>query len=191
MRAHLESQINKLTQRLLITEERWRDVNHLVMSAAERTSIITGKTERVVLTKFLRSFELGDRDLKIERDLVFVLTSFHSDFYETFITVVEVYRELGLRGDEEHVGGDLLRHILKLLVKALIVVANIDGRNANVFYELGVAQAIGKSTILISSSVPEMPLDVRNRKIVVWKTSKDLRDTLKTELARAVLEKKM
>ena len=88
-------------------------------------------------------------------------------------------------------GGDLLRHILKLLVKALIVVANIDGRNANVFYELGVAQAIGKSTILISSSVPEMPLDVRNRKIVVWKTSKDLRDTLKTELARAVLEKKM
>ena len=191
MRAHLESQINKLTQRLLITEERWRDVNHLVMSAAERTPIITGKTERVVLTKFLRSFELGDRDLKIERDLVFVLTSFHSDFYETFITVVEVYRELGLRGDEEHVGGDLLRHILKLLVKALIVVANIDGRNANVFYELGVAQAIGKSTILISSSVPEMPLDVRNRKIVVWKTSKDLRDTLKTELARAVLEKKM
>lgn len=160
----------------------------------ERAPVITGKTERVALTKFLRSFELGDRDLKVERDLVFVLTSFHSDFHETFITIVEACRELGircLRGDEEHVGGDLLRHILKLLVKAQIVVANIDGRNANVFCELGVAQAIGKSTILISSSVPEMPLDVRNRKIVVRKTSEDLRDRLRTELARTVLAKKM
>lgn len=189
MRAYFESQIRLLTERLLATEERWRDVNHLLISAMQRAPDVTEKPERAALTQFLQSFGIGENDLKIETDLVFVLTPFHPDFRDTFAVISETCRNLGLRclrGDEEHVSGDLLPHILRLLVKARIVIANIDGRNPNVFYELGIAQAIDKPTILISSSVPEMPLDVRTRKIVVWGTSGELRENLQTELARTL-----
>jgi hypothetical protein len=192
MREYFESQINKLTNRLLATEERWIDVNHLLISSINRLKEVPKTPEKAKLSEFLKSFNITEEDLEIEKDLIFVLTPFHREFEETFEIINKTCNKVGLRclrGDEEFVTGELLPHILKLLVRARLVIANIDGRNPNVFYELGIAQAIDKPTILIAHSVPEMPFDIRTRKIITFKNHDELYQKLQIELTRTLVKR--
>jgi nucleoside 2-deoxyribosyltransferase len=78
-------------------------------------------------------------------------------------------------------------HILRLIVKARVIVAVIDGRNPNVFYELGIAHALNKVTILVSSDVQSAPLDLRSRKLIVADSPETLQAKLVTELARTIV----
>jgi hypothetical protein len=64
------------------------------------------------------------------------------------------------------------------LVRARVVVANVSGRNPNVFYELGIANALDKSTILVSEGIEDVPFDIRSRRIILYEKSDDLQEML-------------
>jgi hypothetical protein len=51
---------------------------------------------------------------------------------------------------------------------AIFLIADCTGRNPNVFYEIGIAHAIGKQTILISQTIDDVPFDLRHLRIVVY-----------------------
>lgn len=51
---------------------------------------------------------------------------------------------------------------------AQIVIADCTGGNTNVMYEIGLAHALGKDTILISQSVGDVPSDISNVKVIVY-----------------------
>lgn len=63
-----------------------------------------------------------------------------------------------LRADNTHRPGDVIEHIVQDLVESDIVVADLTGRNANVFYELGVRHATNTGTILIAQSEEGHPI---------------------------------
>jgi hypothetical protein len=44
------------------------------------------------------------------------------------------------------------------------VIADSSGRNLNVFYEIGLAHAIGVPVILITRSSDDVPFDLRHRR---------------------------
>src|SRR4051794_30347667 len=46
------------------------------------------------------------------------------------------------------------------------IVADLTGKNPNVFYELGLAHALGKPTILITQSIDDVPFDLRHSRII-------------------------
>lgn len=189
LRRSFEDRLYQLTDRLTATEERWRDVNHLLISSQTAASLALSQPPKVPLTEFLKSAGVTEEDLAIDRSLVFVLTPFHPDFRPAFETVVSVCRDANLkclRGDEEAQIGEILPHILHLLARARVVVANVDGRSPNVYYELGIAHAMDKGTILISSSVEQLPFDVRAKRIVVYSDLDDLRSKLRQELVKAL-----
>jgi hypothetical protein len=75
---------------------------------------------------------------------------------------------------------------LKLIAEAHLIIAIADGRNANVFYELGIAQAFGKPTILVARVPSDVPFDIRARRLVLYDDLGDLRNKLRSELARAI-----
>lgn len=189
MRRMFETQIYDLSERLVSTEARWRDVNHLLISAQRTAETPAFSPRKVPLTNFLRSMGLREEDLKVDDDFVFVLTPFHPDYDATYSRIQSVCARLGLRclrGDEEYVESDLLSHILRLIVRARVVVANINGRNPNVFYELGVANALDKSTLLISQSLESVPFDLRTRQIVIYNDLSQLDNSLRDALARVL-----
>ena len=64
------------------------------------------------------------------------------------------------RADDMFSTKELLRDIWNALANSFIVIADCTGRNANVFYELGIAHAIGKPVILITQSQHDVPTDV-------------------------------
>ncbi|RJF92221.1 hypothetical protein [Noviherbaspirillum saxi] len=190
MRRSIESQMYGLNEKLLATEDRWRDVNHLLISSQSRQPDAFEPSKQVVPSVFLSSAGISPDDLKIERDLVFVLTPFHPTYKKQFEVVASVCNGLGLRamrGDEEFVPGDVFPHILRLITRARIVVAIIDGRNPNVFYELGIAHALGKPAILIAPTPEDVPFDIRTKRLVLFQSLDELQEKLKDELARVVV----
>ena len=122
---------------------------------------------------------------------MFVLTPFHPRYEKTYDLISNVCNKVGLkcsRGDEQFIRGGVLSHILKELTSASIVIANIDGRNPNVYYELGIAHALDKDVILISSSVEEVPFDLKSQRLIVWKHPAELEKELNTTLTRILVE---
>lgn len=191
LRAALERKLYELNARLLDSEDRWKDVNHLILSSISKTPDLEKVSGKVHLTSFLRAAGLKEEDMRIDPHLVFVLTPFHKDHEIAFSIITKVVHKVGLkclRGDEEFVRGDLLTHILKLLIKARIVIINIEGRNPNVFYELGIAHAMDKPTIIVSRWHENIPFDMRTKKLIVYDSDADLEDQLRSELTRALVE---
>ena len=191
LRESYEKKMYEMMDRLVRTEERWKDMNHLILSGQQR-EISPYEKRDGTLTDFLKAHGLSESDMRVENDSVFVLTPFHPKYQDTFNTISEVCREVGLRcyrGDEDYIAGDLLPHTLKQLCKARLVIANIDGRNPNVFYELGIAHAIDKGTILVSQSLDEVPVDLKSNRLLLFKTQKEFRNELKTALTRALVKK--
>jgi hypothetical protein len=187
-RRFTEEKLYKLTEQLLANGDRWRDVNHLLLDSQSYQQ--RGTDPSVKLIPYLKSAGLTESDLEVDPRLVVVLTPFHEDFEKEFRVIVEVCRNLGLtavRGDEEYQPRDILTHVLRLLVRARLVIANLDGRNPNVYYELGIAHALNKPTILVGSSVSELPFDMRSRKVVLAEDPKNLRVQLQAEISRSLI----
>ena len=54
------------------------------------------------------------------------------------------------------------------ICNAKVIIADCTNRNANVFYEIGIAHTLDKPTILISQSINDVPFDIRHRRVLVY-----------------------
>jgi hypothetical protein len=150
------------------------------------------RAQHVPLTTFLRSHGISARDLEIRNDLVFVLTPFHEELLDEYKAIVSVGESLGLqviRGDERSAPGEIFGRLLKYLVQARLVVANISGRNPNVFYELGIAHALGKVVVLVANKKGDVPFDVQSRQIVFYENNANLESNLTKAITAALATK--
>jgi hypothetical protein len=76
------------------------------------------------------------------------------------------------RGDDRVITGPVLDKIADYIRKADLVIADCSGRNPNVFYELGIAHALEKPVILITSDpVEQAPTDIRAFELVSYADS--------------------
>jgi len=74
-----------------------------------------------------------------------------------------------IRGDEIPEFGPIPEQIKKRLFDADLVVADLSGRNPNVFYELGFRHAMGIPCISISDDLNGLPFDVATYRTVLYK----------------------
>lgn len=181
-RSYLEKQINELNEKLTSTDERWNEMYHLILTSQSRQSEKTGV---VSVSKFLSGFGIDYTKIKIQNDMVFVLTPFHDDFmhtYEIIKSSCEKIKLTAMKGDEEFVHKDILQHIIKCMVKSRVVIANLNGRNPNVFYELGIAHTLNKPTILLAHKDTSVPFDLKNQYLVLYKDDEELSKRLTESL---------
>jgi hypothetical protein len=189
-REYYENTVKSLSDKLLNTEERWLEVNHLLIDSLKSQNDVLRPISQVGElgpTRFFSSLGIEIDDIKIDTNKVFVLTPFARSYRETYDEIAKACAEVGLlakRGDEEYVEGGLLSHILREIASARIIIAIIDGRNPNVFYELGIAQAIGKPVMMVARMGTDAPFDLRQQQLVLYADSSDLRDRLRAGLAR-------
>jgi len=187
VRASIEKQMYILNDRLMKNEERWRDVNHLLIKRDyfDEKPIILNKT--VVLNDFLKSNGITSEDLILDRTLVFVLTPFNDMFAKEYEEIRNIVLDSGFdckRGDEKNFASDIFPQMLKYIIKANLIIANLNGKNANVLYELGIAQALDKPVILIAKNPENLPIDIKSKRFLVYKDSSELNTLLKTELIK-------
>jgi hypothetical protein len=96
------------------------------------------------------------------------------------------------RGDDVFGSNVVMDDIRSSIEAATLLVADLTGRNANVFYEVGIAHAIGKPVLLMAQSVEDVPFDLRHLRVLPYEYSlrggkrleKDLQDNLTAMLQK-------
>lgn len=187
MREHLEKEITQLQKKLINSTDDWENINHLPLSA-QKKEYDNGPIQN---SSFIKRFGLSEKDASIDKKMVFLLTPFSNESVNVYLSIKNICSECGLnlyRGDEEFSHEDILANIIKYIVKSRIVIANIDGKNPNVFYELGIAHTLGKPTILVSKSIQDAPFDIQQNRIVLYENNDDLKLKLSRELSRILVE---
>jgi len=101
--------------------------------------------------------------------------------------VVEACDYNSIRADElEHLGS-ITRDIIELLQKADLVIADLSGRNANVYYELGVRHTLFRcGTIPIIRKGEKLPFDISNYRAIFYSIELDGPEELKLELTKRI-----
>lgn len=194
-RTQLDRQLKELNERFASNDDRWRELNHLVLSGQRKPEDSEAnrayrKGRSLLGSEFLRSHGIEAEQIELRQDLVFVLTPFHEDLNDEFRAIITAGQKYGLkvlRGDEYTAKGDIFPQLLRFIVEAKIIVANISGRNPNVFYELGIAHALDKQVILVAKSESDIPFDVQSKLVVFYSSEKELEERLAVALARTSL----
>jgi hypothetical protein len=73
-----------------------------------------------------------------------------------------------IRADELFTTGSVVEQIWDQIEKAKLLLADLSGKNANVFYELGLAHAARKPVVFTSSNDEDVPFDLRHLRVIVY-----------------------
>jgi nucleoside 2-deoxyribosyltransferase len=79
------------------------------------------------------------------------------------------------RGDHRILTVPILEKIRQQIAEARVLIADVTGRNPNVFYELGLAHALEKPVILITQDKAEdVPTDIRHLEFIRYDLGEDV-----------------
>ncbi len=119
--------------------------------------------------------EIEFSGLSIEQELprAFVAMQFgppHDTIYEELIRpVTESAKFEVIRADELRGPGIIFEDVKREITQAKVVIAEITPANPNVFYELGYAHALNKSTILLARSERDpLPFDIASYRVIFY-----------------------
>jgi hypothetical protein len=123
----------------------------------------------------------------------FVLMPFQEPFdiyYKSIIKPAVNSAKLdSLRGDSLFRPSPIMADIWQMIKDAKVLVAELTEKNPNVFYELGLAHAIGKPVVLISETIDDVPFDLQSLRVILYdKNDPSWGSKLKTKLTKAINE---
>lgn len=88
------------------------------------------------------------------------------------------------RADEGKVSDSIGQHVIRSIVEADLIVADLTGHNPNVFYELAVAHAYKKPVVHLISKGERLPFDVFDQRTIHY----DITDLESVEIATAEVQ---
>lgn len=121
-----------------------------------------------------------------ESDLVAVMMPFNAGFtpvYESMKAGVEAAGMRCLRADDIWERDHILDDVLSLIWRARVVIADLSGKNPNVFYEAGIAHTLGRDTILVAQSMDDIPFDLQGIRALRYLNNGEGRDALTKGIA--------
>jgi GAF domain len=106
---------------------------------------------------------------------LFVLMPFSEEFFDIYkLGIKSVATKLGMRCervDEIEFNDAILAQIYDGIQRADLVIADMTGKNPNVFYEVGYAHALPKEVILLAQMAQDIPFDLAGHNHIVYKGS--------------------
>lgn len=169
------------------------DANHLLFEKKKEDNMLY----RTKLPDFSFFEDMGIHleEVKIDDKLVACLMPFNKKFDKVKNSISEACNSLGYkarRSDDELISDntDIRRSIVKLILEAKVVVAVLDGRNPNVFYEIGIAQSMGKLVLMVANLNREeyqvygrrQPVDLLSNRLITYNSPSELKENLERSL---------
>jgi hypothetical protein len=97
-------------------------------------------------------------------------TPFDDYYKEILVPAIRRADLLPVRADEINKPGVIINQIWKGIQDAIVCVADVSGRNANVMYELGLAHATAKPVVQLVQQADDLPFDLRAYRHIVYRT---------------------
>ncbi len=178
---------NALTDKFKIREDKVSEFTTIFIDSLQATQLLTeheGK-RRVVdvshdtgeLTGTSETLKKLERSVKVgPTDTCFVVMPFgspHGDYYEkVYKGAIEKAGLKPVRADAEIFGtGKIMDQIWSGISASRVLVAELTTRNPNVFYELGLAHALEKPVVLVSSNEDDVPFDLQHIRVIYYDVS--------------------
>jgi hypothetical protein len=125
------------------------------------------------------------------KPFVFTLMPFESKFDDVYRLGIKAAAEeanaYAERVDEQIFHESILTRIYNQIAKADLIVADMTGRNPNVFYEVGYAHALGKNVFLLTQTADDIPFDLKHFPHIVYNGRiSDLKDNLRHRIEWAL-----
>lgn len=185
-RERLENQKYDIENNISYNTEKFLDSSQLVIPFSG-ANVRFNRHAPVNRQCYFHSLGIDAENTTIEENSVAVLMPFNSRFDKQYAAFREVCDNVGMichRSDERHNPGNLLSQIVEMILKSQIIIALIDGKNPNVFYEIGIAHSIGKPVILVASKakMEDIPQDIIPERMLIYDNIPDL----KTKLSKAL-----
>lgn len=90
-------------------------------------------------------------------------------YFETiYIPAIESAGLIPRRADDLYRPSAIVHDIWAITQQAKVILADLSGKNPNVFYELGLAHAVAKPAILVTESIDDIPFDLRALRVIVY-----------------------
>lgn len=121
------------------------------------------------------------------KPFAFVLMPFDDSFGDIYkLGIQAVATECGViaeRVDEQTYSETMLERIYRQIDIADFIIADMTGKNPNVFYEVGYAHAKGKLCTLLTQSPDDIPFDLKHHRHIIYDGSiQTLKKKLKSEI---------
>lgn len=110
----------------------------------------------------------------IEPTLASAMMPFDPEFNPVYECVQGAAAIVGLqcrRADNIWEDVAVIQDVVGLIDRSRVVVCDCTGKNANVFYEAGIAHTLGREVILIAQKTDDMPFDLRHLRHLRYENS--------------------
>ncbi|WP_397505794.1 hypothetical protein [Qipengyuania sp. R86523] len=126
-------------------------------------------------------------DAPVDSSLVAVMMPFDSAFVGTHAAISRACTDAGMkcqRVDDLWEHATVIQDVFSLIWRASIVVCDFSGRNANVFYECGIAHTLGKPVVPITQHKSDVPFDLQHHRYLQYLNNVEGLARLQQELAK-------
>jgi hypothetical protein len=125
----------------------------------------------------------------INDTLLSVMMPFDLRFKDVYESIAAAAGRTGmtcLRADDIWRNEAIIQDIVSLICTSRIVVSDCTNRNANVFYETGIAHTLGRDVVLITQSEADVPFDLRHLRFIVYLDNGEGRQKLADQLEKRI-----
>lgn len=121
----------------------------------------------------------------VEHDLVSAMMPFQSSFAPVYAVLQQVAARIRMRcirADDIWNHDAIIQDVVSLIDRSKIVICDCTGKNANVFYEAGIAHSLGRDVVLITQSESDIPFDLRHLRYIPYLNNGEGLDALANKL---------
>lgn len=197
LRTTLSARVAKRVSELGITVNSEFGVAIMNIQPTEDSSQDATQIKKKTYTAKRDTLIFNEFDFEIERDLCFVLMPFSPtwsrELFDNYIKpACSEEGFIATRADDIYGIRGIMQDIWSHINKARIVIADLTTKNPNVFYEVGLAHALGKDVILITQTMDDVPFDLRAVRCIVYSLEltgpAKLGHDLKSTMAKVISE---
>jgi len=126
---------------------------------------------------------------EVDHTLLSVMMPFDPRFNDVYSTIQATAKALNmrcLRADDIWENDAIIQDIVSLIYRSRIIICDCTQRNANVFYEVGIAHTLGRDVILIAQSEADIPFDLRHLRYVIYLNNSEGRGQLAERLRQRI-----
>ncbi|MDT5059715.1 MAG: hypothetical protein QOH63_174 [Acidobacteriota bacterium] len=140
-------------------------------------------------TKKAHTSKIGRSD----KETCFTIMPFGGWFDEYYVTIYRpAIESAGLtpcRADDLYRPSTIINDIWSYTKNSRLILADLTGKNPNVFYELGLAHALAKPAIIVAESMDDVPFDLRALRVIEYnKNAPDWGGILREKIQSSISE---
>lgn len=177
------NEVNHILEPHDLAIKRNENTGEIILCEVKETFISASKSLHKKITFSPSVFEVPKKSNVT--NCVSVMIPFSKEFDSVYGCINEACYEIGMschKADDFWHHSAIIQDIFELIFRSSIVIVDFTGKNSNVFYEAGVAHALGKTVLPITQNSNDIPFDLRHHRYILYQNDREGLKKLKRDL---------